>query len=168
MIPEITIDATKALARFSPSGIPEAVRRRLRQVLPDLGKQLGALVNRRLDTNLKSRKNLEVTQELHESASNISVNVALEWTGDSAKKMVPSWLEYGTSPHPILPVNARALAFYWPKAGGMYGTSLVFFKRVQHPGFTAYGFMSNSMAEMRGDIETQLRTNVIAAMNETA
>ena len=34
MTPEVRVDATKALAKFSPSGIPEGVRNNLRQVIP--------------------------------------------------------------------------------------------------------------------------------------
>lgn len=164
---EIEIDASRAMARFGSDGIPLAVRNRLRQLLPDIGKQLGDLINRRLNTMLKSRTNINVPQEMHESVNEIYVRVAIEWTGDASKAQVPSWLEYGTRPHMIEAINARALSFFWPKAGGMFGTSQVFFKRVMHPGMSAYGFMSNSMAELRPEISQKLREGVVQAMKET-
>jgi hypothetical protein len=47
----------------------------------------------------------------------------------------------GTRPHEIRAVNARALSFYWPKAG-----TVVHAKSVQHPGTTPNPFWSEALA----------------------
>ncbi len=44
---QIDVDARKALARFSPSGIPESVRKNLRSIIPDLTRRLGSQARRR-------------------------------------------------------------------------------------------------------------------------
>lgn len=160
MTPTIQVDATKAFAKFSPSGIPLSVKNNLRQVLPSLGLQLGRLVNAKLDNELKSRKNINVTQEMRETTNAIYVQVAAKWLGPAASKMVPQVLESGSRPHEIAARNAGALFFFWDKAG-----TNVMFKRVQHPGFPGIHYMANSLAEMNADIITTLRKAVVDGMN---
>jgi hypothetical protein len=151
---QITVDATKALAKLDH--IPLAVRNNLRGIIPDLTKQLGALVNAKLDTELKSRTRIQVKQELVENPTSIYGRVAAVWTGDSKSAMVPQVLESGARAHEIVAVNAQALSFFWEKMG-----KNVMFKRVMHPGFPGIHYMANSFAEMRSDIVSKIRTVVL-------
>jgi len=48
----------------------------------------------------------------------------------------------GTGPHESRARNAKALRFYWPKAG-----RVVYFKRVQHPGFAGKPFLRDAIHE---------------------
>lgn len=48
----------------------------------------------------------------------------------------------GTAPHEIRARNARALRFYWPKAG-----RVVYFKRVQHPGYKGNPFLRDAITD---------------------
>lgn len=67
-------------------------------------------------------------------------------------------LEYGTTPHAIVPVRARALAFV---AGG----EMVFTRRVSHPGTKAYGMIRATRVWMTESLlrhTREWRTNVLA------
>ena len=155
----VTVDANRALAKLDR--IPLEVRNSLRAVIPDLTKQLGALVNQKLDTGLKSRTRIQVKQELVENPRNIYGRVAAIWTGDPKASMVPQVLESGARAHEIVAVNASALAFFWPKVGKM-----VFFKRVMHPGFSGIFYMRDAFNEMRGTIVPKIRDAVKAGMSK--
>lgn len=48
----------------------------------------------------------------------------------------------GTGPHEIRARNARALRFYWPKAG-----RVVYFKRVQHPGYKGNPYLRDAITD---------------------
>lgn len=152
MTPQITIDAREALARFSRAGIPEGVRNQLRQTLPDVTRKLGALVDSKLSSQLKSRTNLQVKKELVENPQKIVGRVRVIWTGDSSKAMVPFWLDQGTRPHEIKAVNAKALYFYWEKIGAYF-----IGKKVMHPGFKGLDFMNQSLLEMEPEIVDVIR-----------
>jgi hypothetical protein len=155
----ITVDATRALAKLDR--VTPAVRNNLRGVIPNLTKQLGALVNSKLDSQLKSRKNIQIKQEMVESASYIYGRVFAAWTGDRKAMMVPQILESGARPHDIEAVNAKALAFFWDRMGGD-----VFFKRVHHPGFPGIHYMENSFDEMKGEISSRIRSAITAAARD--
>ena len=66
----VTVDATKALARFSPAGIPAQVRNNLRMAIPPLMRALGAQVDSNLAA-LKSRTRLKTTEVMMENATEI-------------------------------------------------------------------------------------------------
>lgn len=58
----------------------------------------------------------------------------------------------GTRPHTIVPRRARMLRFYWPKVG-----SVVFARRVQHPGTAANQFYRRALVRWRPEAMTDLR-----------
>lgn len=159
MIPTISVDARQAYARFSESGIPENVRKSLRQMLPQLVRRVGAALDRRLDSELKSRTNLAVRRELVEDPKRVAGRIRLEWTGVSTKAMVPQWLEEGTSPHEIAAVRARALYFFWDRIG-----AYAMFKKVMHPGTRPYRLAENTLVEMEPDIVATLTEAVREAV----
>lgn len=147
MIPTVTVDARAVTARFSPAGIPESVRKNLRAVLPDLTKRLGARVEAKLDTELKSRTNLKVEKLMREDPTKVVGQVRTVWTGDSAKSFIPQILETGAKAHPIFPVNASALSFFWARIG-----QHMILKSVFHPGFPGINYMQRSFQEMETEI----------------
>jgi phage gpG-like protein len=71
--------------------------------------------------------------------------------------------EYGgvTSPHEILPVRAKALAFL---AGG----ETVFARVVHHPGsrIPARSYLRSSLAEMAGEIDSGMKAAVLDALQQ--
>ena len=140
MTPTVQIDASKALARFSQAGIPEAVRSNLRRMLPSLGKAVGASVEAKLDSKLKSRRSLTVRKEMVENPTAIYARINVM---SSRNPLLPLWLEEGTKAHPIVARNAPALAFFWERMGRM-----MIVKSVMHPGTPAFGFMAETRAEM--------------------
>ncbi len=154
----VHVDATTALARFSPAGIPEQVRRNLRSVIPGLTRKLGALVDAKLDSEFKSRRRLAVKKEMVENQRSIIGRVAVVWTGDKRAGMVPAVLDTGAKAHIIRPKNAKALAFFWPQMGRN-----VFFKEVHHPGFPGRFYMRNALAEMSGEIQETISRSVMTA-----
>ena len=148
----VTVDARKALAKFSPSGIPEQVRSNLRRVIPDLTKRLGANVEARLNTQLQSRNRLKVDKLMREDSSRVIGQVTTVWTGESSKSFIPQILESGAKAHAIVAKNASALAFLWPKVGpGMF-----FFKQVWHPGFPGIWYMRDAFKEMETEIVSSM------------
>ncbi len=161
MIPTVTVDARGAIAKFSPSGIPEYVRNNLRQIIPDLTKRLGARVEQRLDTELKSRKRLTVTKEMIENPTKIVGRVQTIATAEP--KLLPQWLETGTKAHPIFAKNAVALSFFWPKLGRN-----VMFKSVWHPGFPGINYMQNSFRDMETEIFASMTAAVTRGVREAA
>lgn len=146
---EVRVDATRALARFSPAGIPEAVRRQLRAVVPQLTKRLGDLVEANLVAGLKSRRRLVVKKEMRESPTQI-VGV-VRTISTSEPRMLPAWLETGTRPHEIVVRRAKALVFFWPKVG-----KKVAFLRVNHPGFKGILYTASAFAAMEEEIRAQI------------
>lgn len=159
---KITVDATQAIAKFSPSGIPEAVRRNLRKVLPGLTRKLGGLVEEKLNTQLKTRRRLEVKKELVENPREVTGRVRVNWTGEKEKSFIPQVLESGARAHPIVAKNAGALYFYWAKVGHN-----VMFQRVWHPGFAGIHYMQNSFREMEDEIFDTVDQAVKAGANST-
>jgi len=160
---EIKIDATRALARFSPAGIPEQVRSNLRGVIPPLLRELSARINSNLG-KLKSRKNVQIKGgegEMIENAEGITGNVEMIWTGDPKASMVPQILETGARPHVIRAVNAKALAFFWPVVGRQ-----VFFRQVNHPGFPGIHYAENAFNSMRTEIVNKLTNAVQQGVKE--
>lgn len=153
----VEVNGARALARFSPAGIPEQVRRNLRAAIPGLLRELAGEVNSNLSV-LKSRKNLQLNRgqgEMIENASGITGNLEMIWMGDQSASMVPNVLESGAKPHVIEAVNANALAFMWPVIGGM-----AFFKRVNHPGYPGIHYMQNAFEKMRPQIVSTI-TNAV-------
>lgn len=147
---QVTVTDNSAIARFSPAGIPEAVRNNLRRTIPGLTRKLAANVDSRLDSELKSRTNLKIQPpqgEMIEGPRQVVGRVRVVWTGNQAASMVPQVLETGARAHPIEAKNAGALAFFWPAVGRQ-----VFFKRVWHPGFPGIHYMQRSFQEMEDEI----------------
>lgn len=151
---EIKVDAEQALARFSPSGIPEQVRSNLRAEIPSLLRELSSRIDANL-AQLKSRKNLQLKGgpqgQMVENANEIVGIAQMTWTGDPKASMVPQVLETGARPHKIRAVNAKALSFFWPKVG-----SQVFFKEVNHPGFPGINYMERAFQSMQEKIVDRL------------
>src|SRR5229473_3267099 len=141
----VKVEATQALAKFSPAGIPESVRRNLRAMIPDLTKRLGAAVENNLNTGLKSRRRLQVKKEMVENPTALYGRVRTIAT--SPPQLLPLWLEEGTKPNEIAARNASALFFFWEKMG-----KNVAFRRVMHPGFAGIHYMGNAFAAMEAEI----------------
>lgn len=154
----IQVNAQSALARFSPAGIPEQVRRNLRATIPGLLRSLAAEVNRNLDSGLKSRARVQIDKgqgEMVENARGITGRMEMIWTGDPSASMVPQVLESGARPHVIEAKNAGALYFYWPVVGAN-----VFFRKVNHPGFPGIRYMQNAFEGMKSEIVGKLEESV--------
>jgi hypothetical protein len=84
-----------------------------------------------------------------------SVVGAVEGAGGPA--FYGRFLEEGSAPHEIVPVNKAALAF-------ILNGKQVFFKRVHHPGTQAYRFMEKSQEEMRAAMFAGLTESVYAEL----
>lgn len=146
MIPTIQVDATKAFAKFSDAGIPESVRRNLRSMLPPLGKAVGASVDAKLDTQLKSRTTLTTNQEMREPTSGRSITMRVWVTSPTGGGLLPRWIEEGTKGHG--PVEAPFLVFQidgeWIRTKfvkGMFGGDM-----------QGLHYMENTLAEMESEI----------------
>jgi hypothetical protein len=68
-------------------------------------------------------------------------------------------VNYGTAPHEIRPINARALRF-------MVGKTAVFAKSVQHPGTKGHHFFEAGEQRALAVLEDRLRINYEKAINE--
>lgn len=153
MIPTVTVDARSALAQFSRAGIPESVRNSLRQVIPDLTKRLGALAQDNLIGGVDSWTHIDIKKEMVENPSKIIGRVRSVWTGDSAKKMVPQWIEEGTRAHEIWASGAHGgpgpknLFFFWKKIGTYWGGPMV-----HNPGVTPRHYMKYAFEAMHDEI----------------
>lgn len=152
MEPTINVDLSKAQLRFSPAGIPETVRSNLRRLIPQLAHNITAAINNRMNTQLKSRNTLTVTEKMRENPSKITMEIQI--ISPSAKGLLPAYLELGTAPHEIVPRNAQFLRF------ALGGVIEVFAKKVQHPGTRPYLFMEQTVAEFMGDIQGTLNEAV--------
>jgi len=160
----VVVDGRAALAKFSPAGIPEAVRRNMRAAIPGLLKDLAAEVNKNLNSGLQSRTRVQIKKgqgEMVENASGITGRMEMIWTGDQKQAMVPEVLESGSKPHVIAAVNAKSLAFYWPVIGGM-----AFFKQVMHPGFPGIHYMENAFESMKAEIVQRMQDAVMKGTKE--
>lgn len=159
---EIKIDATNALARFSPSGIPEQVRKNLRAAIPPLMRELTAHIDDNLSA-LKSRTHLQLRGgpqgQMVENAQGITGRAEMTWTGDPKASMVPQVLETGARPHVIRAVNAKALAFVW---NGVQ----VFFRQINHPGYPGIHYMERAFQSMQTEIVDKLTRAVRDGANE--
>lgn len=62
------------------------------------------------------------------------------------------FIQQGTRPHTIAPRRARMLRFYWPKAG-----SVVFARRVQHPGTKPNQFYQRALIRWRPEAMGELK-----------
>jgi hypothetical protein len=151
----VKVDATKAIAKFSPAGIPESVRRNLRGVIPDITKRLGAAVDANLDARLKTRRRLTVRKEMVENPTALYGRVTT--VANPGPVLLPLWLEEGTKPHEIAAKNASALFFFWEKIG-----KNVAFKRVMHPGFAGIHYSADAFKAMEAQIVSSLSQAVRA------
>lgn len=148
MVVTVKIDNTAAIANFGPQGfLPVAVRDNLRSVLPDLTRRLGAQVNSNLDSGLKTRRRLQVRQEMVENPTAIYGRVTTVATEEPL--MLPEWLEDGTAAHVIRARNATALFFFWEKVGRN-----VMFQKVNHPGFAGIHYTQNAFDALEGEIRS--------------
>jgi hypothetical protein len=68
------------------------------------------------------------------------------------------FLEYGTEPYDIVPVNAKALAF-------MMNGEMVFTRLVHHPGLPERSFMRSSLDEFQETIVQSLQATLTAAVS---
>jgi hypothetical protein len=143
MQPTINVDLSKALLRFGEAGIPEQVRTNLRRLIPPLAINFTAQVNNRLNTQLKSRNSLTVTNEMRENRNQITAKIQIV---SSTNQLLPTYLELGTRPHGIDPVNAQFLHF------ALGGVIEVFAKHVEHPGTRAYHFLEDTLVEFKSEI----------------
>jgi hypothetical protein len=151
----VQVEASQAIAKFSPAGIPESVRRNLRAVIPDLTKRLGAAVDANLTSGLKTRRRLQVKKEMVENPTALYGRVTTVATSPPA--MLPQWLETGTAAHEIAARNASALFFFWEKIG-----KNVAFQRVHHPGFAGIHYTQNAFDAMEAEIVAKLNGAVRA------
>ena len=156
---QIKVDATSA--RLKLERIAPAVRNQLRQVLPQLTLKIGAAVNAKLDSELKSRTRLNVTQELRESANQIYGAVRIDWVGEQIAKLVPTYLEYGTQRHWVAPITAKAL--HWVTDAG----DDAFSKGHYVSGIKAHNFMSRTFREMQSEIVETIRTAAKTGASKT-
>lgn len=147
---EVKVDATRALAKMDR--IPVAVRDQLRSIIPDLTKQLGALVNAKIASELASHKTLNVAQEMHENAQRIIGVVRLDANSPSPS-LLPLWLEEGTKEHFVAPVRAKAL--HWTEGGQDF-----FSKGHWVRGIGPYKFLARSFNEMKDQIVTGIKNAV--------
>lgn len=145
----VQVDASRALARFSPAGIPESVRRNLRAIIPDITKRLGAAVDANLDARLKTRRRLTVRKEMVENPTALYGRVTT--VANPGPALLPLWLEEGTRPHEIAAKNASALFFFWEKMGRN-----VVFRRVMHPGTPAFHYSTDAFKAMEAEIVASL------------
>jgi hypothetical protein len=168
MTVEVKVDATRALARFSPAGIPEQVRANLRNAIPPLMRELTA----RIDSNLavlKSRTHLQIKGgpqgEMVENAEGITGVAEMGWTGDARASMVPEVLESGSKEYVIR--GNPVLAFPWPNApipqpkGGIF-----FFRQVTHKATTGIHYMENAFNSMRAEIIDKITAAVQSGTKE--
>ncbi len=153
MEPTITVDARQAYARFSESGIPEQVRNNLRRLLPQLGKDVGAAVDAKLASGLKSRNTLTTNMLMKENPRQLTVTVSV--TSPTGGGMLPKWIEEGTRGHG--PVTAPFLVFQidgqWIRTKfvkGMFGGDM-----------QGLHYMENAMQEMEPQIVDTLHTAVL-------
>lgn len=142
---QIKVDARQALAKLAR--VNSEIRSALQQTIPILLQEVADRVNQKLDSQLKSRSNIEVDTQMKGGDRYIFGTVTARWTGDSGKSFVPQILESGARPHPIEAISAKALAFFWERLG-----QDVFFKRVWHPGFPGIFYMERTADEMRDEI----------------
>lgn len=149
----VKVDSSKALIKFGPQGIPEAVRRNLRRIIPDLTKRLGAAVDANLTAGLKTRASLTVKKEMVENPTALYGRVT---TVSSKNPLLPLWLESGTKAHDIV-ATGPALAFFWPKVGKQ-----MFLKKVHHPGTAPGNFSANAFHAMEAEIKAALTSAVRA------
>lgn len=165
MTPTIKVDSAHILARFSPSGIPDDVRKNLRQVIPDLTRRLGALAEDNLIGGVDSWTHIQIKKELVENPQGVTGRVRALWTGPSEKKMVPAWIEEGTKAHEIWARGARggagprALYFFWKKIGSYWAGPMV-----HHPGTAPRHYMRNAFEAM----EMEIRNSITAAVTSAA
>lgn len=150
---EITIDASRAIARFSPAGIPEQVRNNLRRLIPDLTRRFGAEVERKMFAGLRSSgpHRLQVQKQMIENPTQVVGRVEVVWKGPASGRLVPTYLEEGTRPHVIAARFAPSLVFFWAKMGRW-----VAFKQVNHPGTKGIHMVADTFAEMQGEIRATL------------
>lgn len=164
MAVQVKINDEAVLRKYSPSGIPVEVRNNLRRTIPDLVRRLGASVESKLDSELKSRTHVVVDKFMHDSTKDgIYGEVTARWTGDSSKSFIPTILESGAKAHEIRAKNASALFFFWEKLG-----KNVMFKKVWHPGFPGIFFMERSFHEMQEEIIESISDAVRAGANKAA
>lgn len=151
MQPTISVDLSKAVLRFSDAGIPEQVRTNLRRLIPGLAHNITAAINNRINSQLKTRRTITVTQKMREDPRRIVMEIAIE--SPSAEGLLPTYLELGTKAHQISPRNAYA-RFFTP---GFWGwTTYTKLKPVQHPGTRAYNFLGDTVSEFKNDIHATL------------
>lgn len=100
------------------------------------------LINRATIVQMKAR------QQAHKKTGALAASIIKRpiQSGKGMAMLIGSELPYaafhhdGTRPHLILPVNAQALVFNWPKAGG-----IVFLKQVNHPGTKPNRFLTDNL-----------------------
>ncbi len=156
---QITVDTSKATQRFSSAGIPEQVRKNLRALIPDLTKQLGANVEARLDSELKTRRRLVVKKFFVDGDTRMYGMVRL--TTKAPPALLPTWLEAGTPRHPITAKYKPRLKFFWERVGHWVSPITV-----NHPGTKQYNFLHGAFAEMEGEIRAKLEEGVRKAVGK--
>jgi hypothetical protein len=124
----------------------EALRRRVSRAVDECAADVfGAVADKLEGAVLKRRtgqlrESLKIVTQDSEAAHTAIIGVDTPYA---------RFLEDGTEPHVIVPVNKKALAF-------MVGDKQVFAKKVNHPGNKAYLFLKGTLAEHEPDIRVRL------------
>lgn len=133
--------------------LPEDIRKRLRVVMVRDGQQLLGIARDNLSGKVLNARSGDLRNSLkalmHENPATIYVEV----TADTPYAAIH---EYGghTRPHVIEAVNAHALHFMLPAAGGW-----VFAKRVNHPGskIPERSYLRSALAQMKDQIVSDIQ-----------
>jgi hypothetical protein len=152
----VKVDDQKAMVKFGPSGIPEAVRRNLRAVIPGLTKRLGAQVDANLSSGLKTRRRLQVKSEMVENPKALYGRVTTISTSEPF--FLPNILESGAKAHIIRGVNRTDKLLFF-----MYNGRLISKHEVNHPGFAGIHYSENALASMQSEIVDSITKAVKSA-----
>lgn len=124
-------------ARYEPPSDGLVIEQGLAIVVPRM-----TALGGRIDTNARRRVNVrtgELSSSIGHRVYRSGNRVVLR---ESATARHAKYVHDGTGPHEIRARNAKALRFYWPRAG-----RVVYFARVQHPGYKGNPFLRNAITE---------------------
>lgn len=161
MIVNITlVGSTELVAKLD--AMPAVVRRVLLAKVNALTLKLEARVKAKLTNDVLNVQTGALRRSIFSTVDDTQAAVTgrVRSSGDVKYARIH---EYGgvTPPHDIVPVKAKALAF-------VVGGKQVFAKIVHHPGskMPERSYLRSSLADMRNEIITGLRSAVVAGMNQ--
>ena len=149
----------------------EALQRRLRAIS---GPQAATTRNRLLGTEVVGRAKRGVARKTGNTGRTIHISelsadhVTVEAGGAS------EWLEFGTRPHIIVPVRARALRFAATSGGARLtgsprkGADVVIARYVRHPGTKPMPFLRPAAASTLADAGDIVLGRVVIDWNRSA